>query len=874
MPQLGYDEFELLLDKAGDSYNVRVVDSPTGPTDPVPFQLPGGPETLKLLVLTLRAVRGVRALEADTAPDAKKYGAQLFDALFHDDVLSALRGSLHVANTQGRGLRVRLKFADPTTLVNVPWELLYDTERHRFLCQYGKYPIVRYIEIPEPVTPLKVTGPVRMLVVISSPRDYPELDAEGEWQRLQTVLKPLVDSGRLIVDRLPKPSLAAIHRALLEEEYHVFHYIGHGGVDPKTGDGVLAMTGPDGLSRLESGNDLGVMLSNSPIRLAVLNSCEGARISDVDPYAGTAISLVQQGIPAVVAMQFEVSDEAAFAFSSTLYQAITEGRPIDLAVTLARQAVLAASRSEWAAPVLYLRTSDGVIFDISTPPIPATLPVTPPPKPTVARPVEVEAPPVPPPAPPPAPLGLTGTVVGRRDVDLRWEAPQEGALPMVWEVRRDGVAVTETTVPGATDVVPGAGTYTYTVVAKDDEGRGSPASEPISVTVEAPAPARAAPPPPPEPTRPLLLPVAVPGRPDRLVARAVGRRVQLEWAQPEDPAAAPVAHWEIVRDGSPVGRVVGESRAVDDPGKGRHTYAVTAVASGGGRSAPSEDRMVKVGGGRGWLAIVLVVALLGAVAAFVLPKILDNGGGGGGDGPPSAPTNLVARPSGLTVQLTWDTPDVAAPAPAKWRVYRDGTQLKEVTERRYTDAVPEAATYAYFVTAVGEDGKESAASAGKLVTVTGPTTVTTTAPAGKADLRTSFPFPDDAVDKSEIRLRVDNDGPSEAKDVKVTVRTTAPEALLYVTMGSGGSRCKVTGGTPVCVVGSIRAGGVLNMVVHVDRSLPTPFTITAVATSAVTDPKAGNDSAILPIEVVTPITTTGTATWLTFTGPLPTAVKP
>src|SRR3954463_10066004 len=42
------------------------------------------------------------------------------------------------------------------------------------------------------------------------------------------------------------------------------------------------------------------------LRLAVLNSCEGARNSRTDPFAGTATTLVRQGsVPAVVAMQFE-----------------------------------------------------------------------------------------------------------------------------------------------------------------------------------------------------------------------------------------------------------------------------------------------------------------------------------------------------------------------------------------------------------------------------------------------------------------------------------------------------------------------------------------------------------------------------------------
>ena len=162
-------------------------------------------------------------------------------------------------------------------------------------------------------------------------------------------------------------SLEELRHATMLGDFHVFHYIGHGGLDKQTGDGLLLLTGPDGRSQLATGPELFVMLANSPIRLAVLNSCQGAQISTVDPYAGTAASLVHQGVPAVIAMQFEISDYAAIAFSRTLYEAIAYGWPVDIAVGEARRAILATSKSQWAAPVLYLRAPDGILVEIKKP---------------------------------------------------------------------------------------------------------------------------------------------------------------------------------------------------------------------------------------------------------------------------------------------------------------------------------------------------------------------------------------------------------------------------------------------------------------------------------------------------------------------------
>ena len=49
-----------------------------------------------------------------------------------------------------------------------------------------------------------------------------------------------------------------------------------------------------------------------------------------DPYAGVATTLVQLGVPAVVAMQFEISDRAAIVFAEELYANLIARRdPID-----------------------------------------------------------------------------------------------------------------------------------------------------------------------------------------------------------------------------------------------------------------------------------------------------------------------------------------------------------------------------------------------------------------------------------------------------------------------------------------------------------------------------------------------------------------
>ena len=377
-------------------------------------------------------------------------------------MLRGFRDCLAGQSETGRGLRLRVRLTAVPELAHLPWEVLYDPERHRFPSQYAKYPTVRQVDVPEPVPPLAVDGGMRMLVVTASPTDLGEIDGDQEWRCLTAALRPHIDNGRLVVTRLPVATLDAVREALQAETYHVFHFTGHGGVDPESGEGVLAFTDRYGRADWVPGHDLGVILSNAPVRLALLNSCDGARVSEVDPYATTAITLVENGIPAVVAMQFEISDKAAIAFSNATYLALTSSQPVDAAVTLARQAILTTSRNEWATPVLYLRATDGTLFawdrDVAQ---------------ETAR-VEALS------APLPQPVALQAAS-GSQGLVLSW-APVAGDVAVRYEVYRDGALVGETTEPEFTDVQAAAARPSelgpaYSVVAVDELGRRSPTSD-------------------------------------------------------------------------------------------------------------------------------------------------------------------------------------------------------------------------------------------------------------------------------------------------------------------------------------------------------------------------------------------------------------
>ena len=367
MAEIDYLDFDLSIERVGDQdYRARVLESPGGQAAKE-FKLPFSDLELENFVLKVgRAHRGTRRLESPEMELAKTFGGNLFRAVFSNEVYSCLRSSLEKAEEQGRGLRVRLRLNDAPELVDLPWEYLYNPGLNRFLSLSINTPLVRYLELPERISPLAVELPLRILVMIASPEDYPSLDVEKEWENLQNALGDLERKGAVILERLSSSTPVALQYRLRRKDYHIFHFVGHGAFDEGAQDGVLVMEDEKKRGRLLSGQYLGTLLHDEKtLRMAVLNACEGARTGRTDPFAGAAQSLVQQGIPAVVAMQFEVLDQAAISFAREFYAAIADAYPVDAALNEARKVMFSTGLdTEWGAPVLYMRSPDGQIFDI------------------------------------------------------------------------------------------------------------------------------------------------------------------------------------------------------------------------------------------------------------------------------------------------------------------------------------------------------------------------------------------------------------------------------------------------------------------------------------------------------------------------------
>jgi tetratricopeptide (TPR) repeat protein len=296
------------------------------------------------------------------------FGQALFEALFAGEVRGlydlCLREAEHQPET---GLRIRLRIQS-SELAALPWEHLYDPREEEYLCLSRKTPLVRTPELAQPLQPLSVALPLRILGMIASPSDQPTLDVEGEQKRLSEALGELQARGLVKLDWLQGRTWEDVQRAMRGEPCDIFHFIGHGALPDSAAKGLIALENAQGTSHLMTATEFARLLTNhKPPRLVVLNVCKGGRGTQRDLFSSIAATLIRRGVPAVLAMQEDITDEAARLLTQKFYEALAESTPVDEAVTEARIAMsIGVTRTvEWATPIFYMRSENGNLFNLT-----------------------------------------------------------------------------------------------------------------------------------------------------------------------------------------------------------------------------------------------------------------------------------------------------------------------------------------------------------------------------------------------------------------------------------------------------------------------------------------------------------------------------
>src|SRR5438132_4118267 len=276
-------------------------------------------------------------------------------------------------------MRLRLVFQKPAEkLATLPWEFLFipgeggDLKRGFFFAgQKTELILTRYV--PESEW-LNATGAMpksermRILVVVSSPSTLGRVD-EKETQALLSQIEsiPQVD-----VKKLLNPTYEQLSAAIdADEPPHILHFIGHG----KPGALALVM-GPNDPEYEESmgddppkwvtGEQFRYLFNTHKPRLVFLHACKGATADSSEGLISTARELVYAEIPAVVAMQYSISNQDAGRFARKFYEELGKGREIDEAVKAGRMELGKVfppwEHPRFGTPVVYLQTESPIVL--------------------------------------------------------------------------------------------------------------------------------------------------------------------------------------------------------------------------------------------------------------------------------------------------------------------------------------------------------------------------------------------------------------------------------------------------------------------------------------------------------------------------------
>jgi hypothetical protein len=296
---------------------------------------------------------GARALPAGR--ELRDLGRDLFETLFPGDV----RRLYDVARSLQSGGPLAVLFTSMIDWVaDKPWELAFDPARREFLATSGvDFARDVFTAVPADVLPPR-KGPLRVLVATAQPQGASAVAAREEKTHVRRAFAELARRGLAEVDELPHASPDGLQRRLARSPVDVLHFVGHGSFDEKEREGHLLFEDGRGRAKALTAAVLRQIVGRRGVRLVFLNACETGRGGRVDFNRGVAPALVAAGVPAVVANQYAVLDEAATAFARGFYAELALGRSLGAAAREARVAVghaIGADSIDWAVPVLFAR---------------------------------------------------------------------------------------------------------------------------------------------------------------------------------------------------------------------------------------------------------------------------------------------------------------------------------------------------------------------------------------------------------------------------------------------------------------------------------------------------------------------------------------
>lgn len=305
-------------------------------------------------------------------------GRHLYETLFRDKIREEFEKRIdYVRHHADRLLRLQLIFHENAKeLARLPWEFLYldrGAGDEQFLTgEIEQFVLTRFVPpVPDPTTlPPPLDRPAKVLLAACTEESFEAQEIKGLVGLLEARAEIRADGSHPDVDvhKLPNPTYATLKDAVqgvvrnpdgtLDEaadpwKPDVVHVIGHG--EP----GALLLRRHD--EAIDDDQTLALntgLLSRAPAPpvkkdepveaitlrglfgphhppFVFLQTCYSDAIDGVALYT-TAQRIVQAGVPAVIAMQYDIERGPADKFACRVYEQLLDGKRIDAAVSAGR----------------------------------------------------------------------------------------------------------------------------------------------------------------------------------------------------------------------------------------------------------------------------------------------------------------------------------------------------------------------------------------------------------------------------------------------------------------------------------------------------------------------------------------------------------
>ena len=221
--------------------------------------------------------------------------------------------------------------------------------------------VVRIVPVigQPPPPPLEIKDRVRVLFASAEPIDQEAVSWTDVRDEIESTFRARLNRiGKFEFKAIDGTTRTGLLDAVTQESFDIFHFSGHGEVVKGIGHLVLTDRKTRKSSRIRA-DELGLILGNRGIRLAVLSACETAAGDFKDDFSVVAEALVRAGVPAVVANQLPIPDKTVATFVEAMYRELLNSGDIDRAVGEGRIRLsidLGGSTDavlEWGIPTIY-----------------------------------------------------------------------------------------------------------------------------------------------------------------------------------------------------------------------------------------------------------------------------------------------------------------------------------------------------------------------------------------------------------------------------------------------------------------------------------------------------------------------------------------